>query len=110
MIMTHQSIQRVLERMKSDFCTNLNLRTLAAESGYSRNHFLRLFRRYMSCTPHQYLLRLRIERAQSLMQDKSMRLIDIAAACGFSSHAQLSRVFRHLLGATPSQYRRKIAQ
>jgi len=41
------------------------------------------------------------------MQDKSLRLIDVALACGFSSDAHLSRVFRQVIGATPSEYRRE---
>jgi hypothetical protein len=37
-------LQRVLDRMRADFATNLDLHTIAAESGYSRTHFLRIFR------------------------------------------------------------------
>jgi len=40
-------LQRVLDRMKADLATDLDLRTLAAESGYSRSHFLRTFRAAM---------------------------------------------------------------
>jgi AraC family transcriptional regulator len=101
-------LRRVVERMRADLCTALDLKTLAAESGYSRNHFLRMFRAATESTPHQYLLRLRIERAQSLMKKKSLRIIDIAESCGFASQAQFSRVFKQVLGVTPSRYRREI--
>jgi AraC family transcriptional regulator len=101
-------LRRVLERMEADLSTDLDLKTLAAESGYSRNHFLRMFRAATGFSPHQYLLRLRVKRAQTLMKDRSMRLIDVALTCGFSSHAQLSQIFRQVLGATPSEYRRNI--
>jgi AraC family transcriptional regulator len=43
-----------------------------------------------------------------MMKEESLRLIDIALACGFSSHAQLSRAFRQVIGATPSDFRRGI--
>ena len=100
-------LQRVLERMQ-DLVADLDLRTLATESGYSRSHFLRMFEAATGLTPHRYLLRLRLERAQKLMRKGSASLIDIAALCGFSSHAHMSRVFRQLLGVTPSQYRRNL--
>ncbi len=100
-------LQRVLERMH-DLVADLDLQTLAAESGYSRSHFLRMFEAATGLTPHRYLLQLRLERAQQLMRKGSTSLIDIAALCGFSSHAHMSRVFRQLLGATPSQYRRNL--
>jgi AraC family transcriptional regulator len=101
-------LRRVIERMNANLSTDLDLKTLAAESGYSRNHFLRMFRAATECTPHRYFLRLRIERAQSMMKNRSLRLIDIAEACGFASQTQFSRVFRQILGITPNQYRRDI--
>jgi AraC family transcriptional regulator len=99
-------LRRVIERMKDDLCSDLDLKTLAAEGGYSRYHFLRMFRTATECTPHQYFLRLRIENAQSLMKNHSLRIIDIAESCGFTSQSQFSRVFRKVMGVTPRQYRR----
>jgi AraC family transcriptional regulator len=99
-------LRRVIERMNADLDTDLDLKTIAAESGYSRNHFLRMFQAATECTPHQYFLRLRIEKAQSLMKNQSLRIIDIAESCGFTSQSQFSRVFRRVIGVTPRQYRR----
>jgi AraC family transcriptional regulator len=99
-------LRRVIERMNAGLDTDLDLKTIAAESGYSRNHFLRMFRAATECTPHQYFLRLRIEKAQSLMKSQSLRIIDIAESCGFTSQSQFSRVFRRVIGVTPRQYRR----
>jgi AraC family transcriptional regulator len=99
-------LRRVVERMEEDLSADLDLKTLAAASGYSRNHFLRMFRAATGLTPHQYLLRVRVKQAQALLKDRSKRLIDIAIACGFSNDAHFSRVFRKVVGATPSEYRR----
>jgi AraC family transcriptional regulator len=101
-----RKLRRVIERMNADLDTDLDLKTIAAESGYSRNHFLRMFQAATECTPHQYFLRLRIEKAQSLMKNRSLRIIDIAEACGFTSQSQFSRAFRRVIGVTPRQYRR----
>jgi AraC family transcriptional regulator len=101
-------LRRVVERMEADLTADLNLKVLATESGYSRNHFLRMFRAATGFTPHQYLIRLRIKKAQTLMTNRSLGLIDIALTSGFSSHAHLSRVFRQMVGSTPSEYRRTI--
>jgi AraC family transcriptional regulator len=101
-----RQLRRVLERMQADLRANLNLATLAAESGYSRAHFLRTFRAATGQTPHQYLMELRLSKAQALISKTSMPLIDIAAACGFSSHAHLTTAFRSRFGSSPSTYRR----
>jgi AraC family transcriptional regulator len=100
-------LQRVIDRMRVDFKANLNLAELAAESGYSRAHFLRIFRIVTGQTPHRYLLDLRLEHARRLVKDRSSRLIEIAVDCGFSSHAYFTKVFTRRFGETPSMYRRE---
>ena len=99
-------LQRVLDRMRADLATNLDLQTIAAESGYSRTHFLRTFRASTGYSPHQWLTHLRIEEAKTLLQRASNSLIDIALDCGFSSHGHFSNTFREIVGVTPREYRR----
>lgn len=99
-------LRRVVERMKSEFAADLSLTTLAAETGYSRAHFLRMFRAATGQTPHQYLLGLRLENAVQMMKNRSLGLVDVAVACGFSSHTHFTKVFRSRFGVLPSQYRR----
>lgn len=98
-------LRKVLDRMR-DLTADLNLEALAVETGYSRRHFLRMFQQATGATPHQYLLQSRLKRAQEFMRRGNTSLIDVAAACGFSSHAHMSKVFRKLLGVSPSEYRR----
>jgi AraC family transcriptional regulator len=102
------SLRRVLERMHANPETDWSLASLAEESGFSRNHLIRMFRGSTGFTPHRYLLQLRVERAKAMLRNRGVRLIDIAVSCGFSSEAHLSRAFRGLLGTTPSEYRRDI--
>lgn len=106
--MPRLSLRRVLERMHANPETDWSLAALAEESGFSSNHFIRMFRNSTGFTPHRYLLQLRVERAKEMLRNKRTRLIDVAASCGFSSEAHLSRAFRDSIGATPSEYRRDI--
>src|SRR5215469_15340268 len=99
-------LQRVLDRMRADFATNLDLHTIAAESGYSRTHFLRVFRASTGYSPHDWLTRLRIEEAKTRLQNQSYSLINIALDCGFSNHGHFSNTFRRIVGVTPREYRR----
>lgn len=99
-------LQRVLDRMRADFATNLDLHSIAAESGYSRTHFLRMFRASTGYSPHDWLTRLRIEEAKTRLQKKAHSLIDIALDCGFSGHGHFSNTFRRIVGVTPREYRR----
>jgi transcriptional regulator GlxA family with amidase domain len=49
-------------------------------------------------TPHRFLVQLRLERAKNLLQQCRGSLIEVAASCGFSSHAHMTQVFRRELG------------
>jgi AraC family transcriptional regulator len=98
-------LRRIIERMRCFTC-DPSLQALAKESGYSRVHFVRMFKAATGYSPHNYLLNLKLERAQELLRNPSTSLIDIALDCGFSSHSHMSRLFRKIVGVTPSAYRR----
>ena len=100
-------LRRIIERMRCFSC-DLSLQTLANESGYSRVHFVRMFRAATGYSPHNYLLNLRLERARELLKNPSISLIDVALECGFSSHSHMSRLFHKSIGITPSAYRRSL--
>jgi AraC family transcriptional regulator len=51
------------------------------------------------------LLQQRVERAKQLLKKTDQSIIEIALACGFSSHSHLSKQFRQLTGETPTAYR-----
>jgi AraC family transcriptional regulator len=106
-VLPRHILRRVNERMHN-LDTELSSHVLAKESGYSRVHFVRMFRAATGYTPHNYLLKLRLDRARELLASPTLPLTDIALECGFSSHSHLSRVFRQVLGATPSEYRRSL--
>jgi len=103
-----RALRRVLDRMEAELDRDLTLATLAGESGYSRTHFLRMFRSVTGVTPHRYLLELRLGRAQALVARRGLPLVDIAGACGFSSQAHFCTAFRARFGVAPSAYRRRL--
>jgi AraC family transcriptional regulator len=101
-------LRRIRERIEAELDTELSLALLAKESGYSRAHFLRMFRAATGLTPHQYVLEMRLSTAQQLLRQSKMLLAEIALKCGFSSQTYMNDVFRKRLGVTPQEYRRNI--
>lgn len=100
------ALKRVLERIEHSFRSGLGLASLAQEAGYSRGHFLKMFRASTGTTPHQYLLKRRIDHARFLLKGREISIVDIAGDCGFSSQAHLTQIFRQHVGVTPAEYRR----
>jgi AraC-like DNA-binding protein len=70
------------------------------------NRFFRLFKKRFGCTPHQYVMRARIARAQRLLLMSEDTLNGIAAECGFGSKSHLANLFRNATGRPPGQWRR----
>jgi AraC family transcriptional regulator len=73
---------------------------------FSPNRFDSVFKETFGCTPHQYVMRRRIERAQSLLLMSNDPLSKIAAECGFVNQSHLSNLFRRTVGETPGKWRR----
>lgn len=101
-----QRLRRVLDKIETEFTRNLSLDELALESGYSRAHFLRMFRAATGKTPHRYLQDFRLDRARVQLSAGGASLVDIAAMVGFSSHSHFTRLFRQAYGTTPADFRR----
>jgi AraC family transcriptional regulator len=98
--------RRVLEHIESSLAAPLRNRGLAALVGFSEFHFNVAFRNTLGTSPHEFLIRRRIERAQQLMLSTRMPLCDIAAECGLADQAHLSRLFRKVVGETPAAWRK----
>jgi len=98
--------RRVLEHIESNLANPLRNRELAGLVGYSEFHFNVAFRNSVGASPHEFVVRRRIERARQLMLTTRMPLCDIAAECGLADQAHLSRLFRKLVGETPAAWRR----
>lgn len=103
--LTSQQIRRVMDFVQVSLSQDLSLETLAQQVGFGPSHFARLFRRTMGESPHQFVLRQRIERAQHLLKENHVSLVEIAAESGFADQSHFTRIFKRYLGVTPRAYR-----
>jgi len=100
-------LRSVVDFIDSNISDDLSILTLARRAHLSPFHFARLFRRTVGVPPHQFVLRLRVQRAIALAKSRDLSFTQIAAECGFHDHAHLTRAFRRVLGTTPSAYLRR---
>ncbi len=96
---------RVVCAMEANIETPLSRAELAAQAGISVRQMERLVRARFADTPMHYYLKLRLQAARNQLFYGEMPIQDIAAACGFSSPAVLSRTFRTHFGLTPRDFR-----
>jgi len=98
-------LRTVKELVHAKMEHELTLLEMAQSVELSTTHFSRMFRKSTGETPHQFVLRNRIERAKEMLRASEARVLDVAVACGFKTQQHFARVFRHLCGISPREYR-----
>jgi len=99
-------LRRVLAHVEANLSTPIRNKDLAAVARLSTFHFAVAFRNGVGESPHEHIIRRRVERAQGLMLSTEKSLSDIAAECGLADQAHLTRLFRRILGESPAAWRR----
>jgi len=99
---------KVVDHIHTSYDDTLTTEELATRAGFSVSQFDRRFRQTFGTSPRQYILRIRIEKAAELLRTTEETVSMIAVECGFHDHAHLSRSFRRIMGATPSEYRTRM--
>ena len=99
-------VKRVKEYVDARLETSMRNRDLAALIDLSEFHFNVAFRNSVGNSPHEYVIRRRIARAQELMLSTDKPLCDVAFECGLADQAHLSRLFRKVVGESPASWRR----
>ena len=101
-----RKILQISDYIQAHLDQSIKLTDLAKVAGMSQYHFSRLFKQSMGITPHQYLLKQRVEQAQQLLKGTKLAIAEIALQCGFNSQSHLTKHFRDATGTTPSSYRK----
>ncbi|MCH7628148.1 MAG: helix-turn-helix transcriptional regulator [Proteobacteria bacterium] len=83
------------------------IEAMAAMTGLTPSHFCRVFKRATNLTPHQFVMKARLERAQDLLATTDLSVAQIADQLGFASQSHLTRAFRGFTGATPGAWRQQ---
>lgn len=98
-------LKLIQDYIKTHLERDLKLTELSSLIQISPYHFLRLFKKSLGITPHQYILQQRIERAKYLLKSSTLDISEIAFKVGFCDSSHLARCFKSSLGKTPSQWR-----
>ena len=97
----HHVMNGVLQRPEADH----SIEALAAEAGLTPSHFCRVFKRATGLSPHQYVIKARLERAQQMLGGSDLSIAQVADSLGFASQSHFTRAFRTFTGQTPSAWR-----
>jgi AraC family transcriptional regulator len=101
-------VKKVTTYMSERLGAPIGLDDLAAVAGLSRFHFCTAFRQATGSTPHEWLVRLRIERARKLLGDPALSITEIALAVGYETPSSFAAAFRKVTGVTPTHFRHSL--
>jgi AraC-like DNA-binding protein len=87
----------------ANYAANIDLSGIAGEACFSKFHFIRLFKTIYACTPHQYLVRVRMSHAKRLLT-ASIPVARVCIEVGFESLGSFTTLFKRINKMTPSAY------
>jgi AraC family transcriptional regulator len=101
---TQQQWRQISSFIDANLDRNISLTELATLVQLSPYHFAHLFKKSTNTSPHQYLIRCRIERAKQLIIMGNLSLATIAQTVGFASQGHFTSHFKRLVGITPKVF------
>ena len=103
------SIPKIQKFMRANINKHLNLDELASLSLCSKYHFSRQYQLVTGISPLKHFIELKMEHACFLLEQTSLSMSEIASQLGYDDALYFSRVFRKVLGLSPSAYRKNLS-
>ena len=99
----YRKVLRGKDYIDNNYLSKTEIKTAAKEANMSEYHFFRIFKSVFNISPLQYIIFKRLEVAKQLLQNKVLRLSDIAVITGFADMNSLSKAFKKQYGTAPTK-------
>jgi AraC family transcriptional regulator len=103
--LTGHRLRKVIDFIQENHERELALAEMAEAAGISPFHFAREFKRATGLAPHQYLIKIRIERAKAWLTKSELPIVEVSLRAGFNNQSHFTRLFHQRTGLTPKAYR-----
>ena len=97
-------IIKVLNFIRKNIHSSLKISQLSGMCNLTEDHFIRLFKKEMQCTPIRYINKKKIEKAQLMLIVENIPIKDIAYGLSFENISYFNRLFKQITQYTPTQY------
>ena len=102
----YNDIKEIVEYINLHYAENLSIEELAKRVMLSKYHFIRLFKEETSYTPHEYIIKVRVNKAKEMLKSTNISMKEIAFNCGFSTESAFSNCFKKNTGMTAGEFRK----
>ena len=87
------------------YTSPITVEEIAASVNLSPSYFTKLFKEATSFSPYDYLLHVRLEKAKELLEDMTVNIKDVGSSVGYRDSNYFTKVFKRIVGVTPTEYR-----
>lgn len=102
------SMKTAIDFIAENYNRHISAKEAAGVSGYSKYHFLRIFKEAAGMEFSRYVNRVRLDHAMLLLKESNLSITDIALATGFSDSAYFTKKFKEEFHMTPLAFRKKM--
>ncbi len=106
--LTSKELEKALYYIDKNMAENYSIENLAEEFGVSKFNFIEKFKSSTNVTPHQFIIKKKLERSKNLLKEVSLSLTDITYMLNFSDQSHFSNSFKKMYGITPREFRKTI--
>jgi AraC family transcriptional regulator len=105
---TSNELEKALYYIDKNLSEKFRIDNLAEELGISKFNFIKRFKSSTKVTPHQFIIKKKLERSKNLLKEGSLSLTDITYMLNFSDQSHFSNSFKKMYGTTPREFRKTI--
>lgn len=105
-VLGNTTMEKITEYIEENLSNKISYETICDKFYISQSTLYYLFNKNFNCTVHQYINKLRLEKARELLKDSNKSITDIACTVGFFSQNYFTRLFKKEYGVSPAKYRK----
>lgn len=99
-------LKRMMVYVHDHYPEHIHISDLAAASFSSERDCYRLFHDYLHCSPLEYIVSFRLQKACEMLRYRNDSITAVAQACGFGTSSHFGKRFAESFGCTPRQFRK----
>lgn len=98
-------VNKLIEYFMEHYNENYSLDTISQLANYSPYHLIRIFKEHTGKTPYDFLIDIKVKKAQDLLLSTNFPIIEICLMSGFKNRSHFSTIFKKKTGISPQEYR-----
>ena len=100
-----ETFRSMITFIQENYKEKISLEDIAESGNVGKTLCAKLFKKYSSRTPGEYLIHYRIQKSVELLTETDMSITEISYSTGFTSSSHFTKTFREVMGCTPHKYR-----